>query len=309
MEGLFITVGVIALLAVLSGSIEHNRDVNKIRKIARISRAIGFRGVLASLILIGSLLILVCVMLSKLDVEIDRSILIMLFLLMSISAMVLFFIDYRVFTIVGDNPKSTSAILSLMLFLITLIVSVYVDAEISQLTRLDANYFPNAQKYILLLISPLFFGMALVFLSLIAYFFHAFILFVRALREIEYLNNVFGSISVILGIKRSKRKSQFVHDFAIILGFLVFILSAPVLLVDASKSDLFIGKIPELLIFSSYHSGSESCKNVEGADTKIAFLKGDIISVVKMVDGNYQFDSGDCLRPSTKLIQSTATST
>lgn len=301
MKELVVLFGLLVFIAALAGTIEHYRDVKRIRKLARKVRGIGLKDLLASVVWGGVILLSIIIGTSQIGFKVDDDLSVLIILMMSISAFYLLFLDYKLFQLIENNWKIISAIFGIFAFGLTLLASVYVDAEITSLTKLNASFFPSAQNYILLLIAPLFWAYFLVFLALAVYFLHAFVIFIRMFREVGYLERVYSSLCVVFGFKRSKRKLNFHQDTAILMGLLMFINIIPPLIINISSSSFFQSKIPELLVFSSYHSDESACKNIDGENIKIAFLKGKSVSIVEVTSKeDYIFSVEQCERPTNK---------
>jgi hypothetical protein len=219
-----------------------------------------------------------------------------------LAVIVIIFSKYNLYSFIKIRWKIITPIASIIGVVFTMYVNVYVDAEIFRYTQLNASIFPNAQKLIFFCMAPFFALLFSLYGMLVFYFTHAFIVFIRQARNVNYFNNlVRTTFFVMKGIKISKKHGLDERvDLALLIGLLVFILTMPILLSEAVDDKQFnLNKlIEETLVTSSYHvKGNESCTNIEDEKITIMFIKNDKISAVKSYkDGTYDFYVGKCKR-------------
>lgn len=283
--------------AVLVGVIEHNKDLGKIRRIAKKTRAWGAREYLVLLVWLCIIVMYLIVFFLNLGVSVSQYFIIGVFLFASLPALLLVIMDYNLAQLAEMYPKVTSAIFGSSVLIVTLLANVYVDYEISKLTSLNASLFPNAQKLILILWVPIFWFFLIMFLSFVFYVFHGVITCVRMAREISYINSLYNVLCLILGVKRNHRGFSVYMDVAIILGLLIALITFPKIISGYTNSDYFKKSVGSLLVFSSYREAETSCANIDDPKLEISFLKGNDISMAKYQENvGYIFSVGKCIR-------------
>ncbi|WP_148265895.1 hypothetical protein [Oceanimonas sp. GK1] len=288
---------IITFFSVLAGIIEHNKDLGKIRRIAKKTRALGVRECLALLVWLCIIAMYFIVFFLNLGVSVSQCFIIGVFLFASLSALLLVIIDYKLAQLAEMYPKVTSTIFGSSVLIVTLLTNVYVDYEISKLTSLSASLFPNAQKLILILWAPIFWIFVIILLSFIFYVFHGLITCIRMAREISYVNSLYNVLCLFLGVKRNHRGFNVYMDLAISLGLLIVLVTFPKIISGYTNSDYFKESVSSLLVFSSYREAERSCANIDDPKLAISFLKGNDISIAKFQENvGYRFSVGECIR-------------
>lgn len=301
-------------LSILFGIVERHRDVNKLRDLARKTRRFlpkkkfSIRDWIGALIAITDITLLFFVAFINPQFINHEKTIISLYLITTITSLVLMSMRYNIFS--KENPLSSilKKIIGVAAILITVISSIYADQEISRLTNIDPSFFPNAQKAITLILSPFAWAVFIFFFNLFVYFIIGVKLIYIEIIQINYINNVINSISLLLNIKRNKKRVEDLvvnpEDIGLMAGLAVSIILMPLIIKLSVDTYHLDDKINELLIFSSYQENTFSCENIDDKSAKIAYLKDKAVSIATRKNNKYIFTISTCDRPiSSKLTK------
>ncbi len=223
-------------------------------------------------------------------------------LVIMLTVIVLIFSEYNLYGFIKKRWKIVTPIASFLGVVFTMYVNVYVDSEIFRYTQLNAINFPNAQNLIFFFLAPFFAILFSLYALLVFYFGHAFLIFIKQARNVNYFNNLIRTTVYVTRGTKIGEKQEFDEkvDLALLIGLLVFILTMPNLLSGlVSDKQLNLNKlIADTLVFSSYHvKGHKSCANISDESIIISFIKNNQISAVKPIeDKSYQFYVDNCVR-------------
>lgn len=286
-------------LAILAGTLEHYRNIKNLRELGKKTRRLSKKHCLSCIIFSVCFGIVVYSRFGSKYVEISNDFFInFAFLVCSVSAVVLFFIEYDLIDKFKQNEKLYTALLAFLALIVTVLTGIYVDSEIYKLTLEKAEYFPNAQKLMAIILSPILWGVVLLVFSMAIYFMHAILLASKALREISYLQGVYRSLYFLFGVKPSKERLNVFIDMAILSGFFVIIMWFSAYMKYFTSDKGLQNAIKKALVHSSFYEASGRCKNIVGETGQklyIAFLKNDIVSVYKLnSDGSDSFNTDQC---------------
>ncbi|OKY24973.1 hypothetical protein [Thalassotalea sp. PP2-459] len=307
MELTYLILGIV-FTAVIFGQIAHFSSVSKIKALRKFFMSITAGDIAANIMWLCILLLSISYGFQKVfnDEVSETSILIQpLFLLIMLTVIILVLTQYNLHEFVKNKWKIITPIATFVGIAFSIYVNVYVDAEIFRYTQLNANNFPNAQKLIFFCLAPFFAIIFSLYGILTFYFFHAFHIFIKQIRNFNYLNSLIRNIVyVIRGEKINKEQNNDEKvDVALLIGLIVLIFVLPNMLSSfVSEKHIDLDKIiADTLVFSSYHvKGYESCDNIIDETIIISFIKNNQISAVKPIEKKgYRFFVDNCERKDT----------
>lgn len=193
--------------SILLGTLEHYRDINRIRKCAKYFRALPIDRVLASAIALLSLLLAI----GKLFDAIGLSILVCLIVSVLLLTAALSFLEYRAlvsYRFIAEHKKAIGILGGTLALFASVGINILVDSEISRLTGLASSELPNAQRLNFLLFAVLCISVAVFLVLMAAYFFQAAFVLFNMIRSVPYVDGVYRSVSVIFGIKRIEKSDE-----------------------------------------------------------------------------------------------------
>lgn len=215
----------------------------------------------------------------------------------SVSAIVLVSKEFRLLYFFKSYPKLSGTVGGFVFFGVTVLAKVFVDAEITGMTGVDAKNFPNAQQLVLFLVAPIFWFLFILLAILPIYFFYAVWLVLKGIdQRNSFLGKFYRVVSIVFDVKLGARESSPFLDMACILGMVVLLALAPKFVLGYPVSKDYRNNLEELLIFSSYVSPKGHCSNFDD-DYFVSFLDNDRVSVMKKGEGGGYINSiGICDR-------------
>jgi len=298
---------ILALLlgAVFFGQIAHYSSIGKLKTLRKKFLVLSTKDIAANVIWFCTCAVLIFYFVGKVVEGVSeeyRSFGQAILLVIMFTVIVLILSEYNLYGFIKKRWKIVTPIASFFGFVFTMYVNVYVDSEIFRYTQLNASNFPNAQNLIFFFLAPFFAILFSLYGLLVFYFSHAFLIFIKQARNVNYFNNLIRTTVYVTKGTKIGKKQDFDEkvDFALLMGLIVFILTMPNLLSGlVSDKQLNLNKlIADTLVFSSYHvEGHKSCTNITDDSVIISFIKNNQISAVKPIDDkSYKFYVDNCIR-------------
>ena len=293
------------LVVIIFAQIEHYSSIGKLIRLRKIFKTISIHYIASSIIWISSGVLTFLVVIDNyfFDIENYKWIGQLLILLISLSVLVLGFVEYKLSEFIHRKWKVITSIAAVSSVVFTMYVNIYVDAEIIKYTQLRASIFPNAQNIIFMILTPFFMIIFSLYIFMVFYFAHAGNILSKQIHQIPYINKLTLNIFYLFSGKKLRdefKKTNENRALALLIGLMLLILSgAQLLLIITNEKHLNLNKIiSDSLIFSSYHlKGYESCSNIKDKTILISFIKNNRISIAKPDSkGSYQFYIGKCKR-------------
>jgi hypothetical protein len=298
---------ILALLlgAVVFGQIAHYSSIGKLKTLRKKFLVLSTKDIAANVIWFCICAVMVFYSIGKVVDGVSeeyRTFGQVILLVIMLTVIVLIFSEYNLYDFIKKRWKIVTPIASFLGVVFTMYVNVYVDSEIFRYTQLNAINFPNAQNLIFFFLAPFFASLFSLYALLVFYFGHAFLIFIKQARNVNYFNNLIRTTVYVTRGTKIGEKQGFDEkvDLALLIGLVVFILTMPNLLSGlVSDKQLNLNKlIADTLVFSSYHvKGHKSCANILDESIIISFIKNNQISAVKPIeDKSYQFFVDNCVR-------------
>lgn len=302
MHLLIIILSAVSIAAIL-GTIEHYRNLQKIRRLAKLYRQISIQHILIGLILLSAFAINIGLFTKTLNLTTITAIC----LIVSFATITLTVTTYNgiFLKFVGSfikNLKLISVLCGIPVLVTSLWINAAVDIEISSLTGLVSSEFPNAQKTNFTVVAALLISLLIFVALFVAYLFQTCIAFISMFRSFEYVNGLYGSLCIIFRLRRVK-DNDMIPAITILFGLFISLAGLNVSIQKALGEKEIRFLVRDYLLKTSYLEASHYCKNLTGKDLKIAFLRSGRVSVAKSKDdGNIVFTVSSCDRAEVQNI-------